>query len=51
MGRAGRERALKNFTWDRVADSMLKRYQTLSGIASPVPADALLEYASVDMVG
>jgi glycosyltransferase involved in cell wall biosynthesis len=51
MGRAGRERALKNFTWERVADSMLKRYQTLSGIASPIAADALLEYASVDMVG
>jgi glycosyltransferase involved in cell wall biosynthesis len=31
MGKAGRERALTFFTWDKVAEDMLKRYQTLSG--------------------
>jgi len=31
MGRAGRQRALTYFTWDRVAEDMRKRYQALSG--------------------
>jgi glycosyltransferase involved in cell wall biosynthesis len=31
MGKAGRERALTYFTWDKVAGDMLKRYQRLSG--------------------
>jgi glycosyltransferase involved in cell wall biosynthesis len=31
MGKAGRERALTYFTWDKVAEDMRKRYQTLSG--------------------
>jgi glycosyltransferase involved in cell wall biosynthesis len=29
MGRAGRQRVLENFTWNRVADSMYTRYQGL----------------------
>jgi glycosyltransferase involved in cell wall biosynthesis len=33
MGRAGRERALKHFTWDKVAEDMRKRYLTLGGAA------------------
>ena len=31
MGKAGRERALTYFTWDKVAENMCKRYQALSG--------------------
>jgi glycosyltransferase involved in cell wall biosynthesis len=31
MGKAGRERALTYFTWDKVAEDMLKRYHALSG--------------------
>ena len=30
MGRAGRQRALAKFTWARVAETMLTRYQELS---------------------
>lgn len=30
MGKAGRQRALTYFTWDKVAEDMHKRYQTLS---------------------
>jgi glycosyltransferase involved in cell wall biosynthesis len=32
MGKAGRERALTCFSWDKVAEDMLKRYQRLSGM-------------------
>jgi glycosyltransferase involved in cell wall biosynthesis len=53
MGKAGRERALANFTWDKVADTMFRRYQALSGAGSSVPteptATPLLEYASANM--
>ena len=53
MGRAGRERALANFTWDRVAETMLTRYRSLSGFGPSIPTDAslapLMEYASVNM--
>ena len=53
MGRAGRERALAKFTWARVAETMLTRYQELSGVGSSLTAEASLapapapEYASV----
>ena len=40
MGRAGRERALANFTWARVAETMLRRYQELSGVGSSLTAEA-----------
>ena len=40
MGRAGRKRALANFTWDRVADTMLTRYQELSGVGSSLKTEA-----------
>ena len=53
MGRAGRERALTTFTWDTVADTMLARYQSLSGFGAPIPAEVshapLLQYASANM--
>ncbi len=53
MGRAGRKRALAHFTWDRVAESMLRRYQALSGADSTVPTQAtdapVLEYASANL--
>ena len=53
MGRAGRERALANFTWDQVAESMFRRYQVLSGAGSFDSAETspatLLEYASANM--
>jgi glycosyltransferase involved in cell wall biosynthesis len=53
MGRAGRERALVNFTWDRVAETMLTRYQELSGVGSSLTAEALrapaLGYAAANM--
>ena len=39
MGKAGRERALTNFTWDKVADSMLRRYQALSGGRPSLPPE------------
>jgi glycosyltransferase involved in cell wall biosynthesis len=47
MGRAGRQRALTYFTWDKVAEDMLKRYQALSG-ASVISAHSgsLPVYAS-----
>jgi len=32
MGRAGRQRAMEHFTWDRVAEGMYKRYQGLCGM-------------------
>jgi glycosyltransferase involved in cell wall biosynthesis len=38
MGRAGRERALAKFTWTRVAETMLTRYQKLSGVRSSFTA-------------
>jgi glycosyltransferase involved in cell wall biosynthesis len=41
MGRAGRERALANFTWDRVAETMLTRYRLLSGSCPSIPTDAI----------
>src|ERR1700734_130834 len=37
MGRAGRERALAYFTWDKVAETILRRYQVLSGAGSSLP--------------
>jgi len=53
MGRAGRERALAKFTWDMVADTMLGRYRSLSGVGTSLPAEAslapLMEYASANM--
>jgi glycosyltransferase involved in cell wall biosynthesis len=53
MGRAGRERALANFTWDKVADTMFKRYQLLSGAgfsrSAEVAPESELEYASANM--
>jgi glycosyltransferase involved in cell wall biosynthesis len=53
MGRAGRERALANFTWDQVAESIFRRYQVLSGAGNSTPAGispaTLLEYASANM--
>jgi glycosyltransferase involved in cell wall biosynthesis len=53
MGRAGRERALANFTWDQVAESMFRRYQVISGAGTSTPAETspatLLEYASANM--
>ena len=49
MGRAGRERALAHFTWDRVAESLRQRYQALCGAGSSlgaeVPSTPALEYA------
>jgi glycosyltransferase involved in cell wall biosynthesis len=42
MGRAGRERALTCFTWDKVAADMLKRYQVLSGADIPSAHSASL---------
>jgi glycosyltransferase involved in cell wall biosynthesis len=40
MGKSGRERALAYFTWDKVAEDMLKRYQRWSGtdVANTAPA-------------
>ena len=53
MGRAGRERALAYFTWDKVAETMLRRYQALSGAGSPFPMDAstkpMPQYASAHL--
>jgi glycosyltransferase involved in cell wall biosynthesis len=53
MGRAGRERALANFTWDRVAKTMLARYQELAGVGSSLTAEAsrapVLGYAAANM--
>jgi glycosyltransferase involved in cell wall biosynthesis len=53
MGRAGRERALANFTWDQVAESMFRRYQVLSSAGNSTPAETspatLLEYVSANM--
>jgi glycosyltransferase involved in cell wall biosynthesis len=53
MGRAGRERALENFTWDRVAETMLTRYQKLSGVGSSLTTKAsrtpALGYAAANM--
>ena len=47
MGRAGRQRALTYFTWDKVAEDMRQRYQMLSGtnVASAQP-ESLPVYAS-----
>ena len=39
MGRAGRKRAMDNYTWDKVAKTMLMRYQKLSGIGSSLTAE------------
>lgn len=33
MGRAGRNRALQNFTWDRVTETMSANYMNLCGVA------------------
>jgi glycosyltransferase involved in cell wall biosynthesis len=53
MGRAGRERALANFTWGRVAETMLARYQELSGVGSSLTAEAsrtpVLGYVAANM--
>jgi glycosyltransferase involved in cell wall biosynthesis len=53
MGRAGRERALANFTWDKVADTMFRRYQLLSRVdfsrSAEVAPEPELEYASANM--
>jgi glycosyltransferase involved in cell wall biosynthesis len=53
MGRAGRERALANFTWDRVAEMLLARYQELSGVDSSLTAEAarapMLGYAAANV--
>jgi glycosyltransferase involved in cell wall biosynthesis len=53
MGRAGRERALANFTWDRVAETMLTRYQELSRVGYSLTAEAsrapVLGYAAANM--
>jgi hypothetical protein len=55
MGRAGRQRALAKFTWARVAETMLTRYQELSGVGSSLTTKASLapapEYASVGKGG
>lgn len=37
MGRAGRERALTHFTWDKVGETMFRRYQALVGSGSLLP--------------
>jgi glycosyltransferase involved in cell wall biosynthesis len=53
MGRAGRERALAKFTWDRVAETMLSRYRSLSGFSPLIATEAslrpLMEYASANV--
>jgi glycosyltransferase involved in cell wall biosynthesis len=50
MGRAGRERALTNFTWNKVADTMLMRYQALGGGRPSLPTEPpVQEYPSVNM--
>jgi hypothetical protein len=53
MGRAGRERALSRFTWDMVAETMLSRYRSLSGLGASIPSEApianLMEYAAANM--
>jgi glycosyltransferase involved in cell wall biosynthesis len=53
MGRAGRERALKHFTWDRVAEDMRRRYLALSGVADASTATGassspVLEYVAAN---
>jgi glycosyltransferase involved in cell wall biosynthesis len=54
MGRAGRERAMTQFAWDRAAATMLARYRSLAGYDAPVPKEAplvpIVEYASAKMV-
>jgi glycosyltransferase involved in cell wall biosynthesis len=37
MGRAGRNRALQNFTWDRVTETVSANYNKLCGVAQPSP--------------
>jgi glycosyltransferase involved in cell wall biosynthesis len=53
MGRAGRKRALANFTWDKVAETMLTRYQELCGVGSSLKTEAsrapALGYAAANM--
>jgi glycosyltransferase involved in cell wall biosynthesis len=53
MGRAGRERALANFTWDKVAKTMSRRYESLSGTGSSIPlkvgSTPVLEYGPASM--
>jgi glycosyltransferase involved in cell wall biosynthesis len=53
MGRAGRKRAMDHYTWDKVAKTMLGRYQKLSGIGSPLTAQVsrvpVMEYAATNM--
>jgi glycosyltransferase involved in cell wall biosynthesis len=53
LGRAGRKRALANFTWDKVARTMLRCYQELSGVGPLLTAEASqaphLEYAAANM--
>ncbi len=50
MGRAGRKRALAYFTWDKIAETMLRRYRELSRAGSSMPTEAsrasVLEYAA-----
>jgi glycosyltransferase involved in cell wall biosynthesis len=51
MGRAARERALTHFTWDKVAETMLRRYEALGGAGREEVAarETLLDYAAVTM--
>jgi glycosyltransferase involved in cell wall biosynthesis len=55
MGRAGRERALAKFTWTSVAETMLTRYQKLSGVRSSFTAKVSIApppaYVSADKGG
>lgn len=48
MGKAGRDRAMKHFTWDRVAEKMYSRYQALcSSAAAETPGASLSEQLSI----
>jgi len=40
MGRAGRNRALQQFTWDRIAETMHARYRSLCRKPESVHADS-----------
>jgi len=52
MGRGGRKRALAYFTWDKIAETMLRRYRELSRAGSSMPTEAsrasVLEYATAE---
>jgi glycosyltransferase involved in cell wall biosynthesis len=51
MGKAGRKRALANFTWDKIAHTMLTRYEALFevGLFLETEATLALEYATDTM--